>query len=416
MPQLLASLDRGWARWQHPAGTGCSTRHAVRRPRDAVDFPDLSAERDNVRRVPNELERRWLVQTLRDNGEGAVLVDLHQGAGVRQRRSTRLVADLKVTLRQGIESATATKFHVDDEASAGGHLRGNERLRPERHNLAVLRQVGDRAGLGHVHRVAHHGKSGRDDVVERNQLGDLAVECDRQHAVVVPIGDQEPVTEDFHRILDASRDEERCVRGILQSEGADVRDDGETVRPVHSVDADNVAAAHVRGDKGNQRVRSLTDERDVHRPADADDTGRQTAGKRRDLPGYWIDAQDPASRGFGDVQRTTRADGAARATRKARDQQHGSGPPDLCRGPRRGRRVHRDQERGQQQKLSFATHRNLPQRAAAALAAPIPRQATRAPCATRHPVRIGAFTCTRGNGPQTGSLRKAPGVDLASAS
>ena len=175
-------------------------------------------------------------------------------------------------LREGVETATAAKFHVDEEGGAGGHLRGGGRLRPERHNLAVLGQVGDGAGLGHVHRVARHRQPGRDDVVERDQLGDLAVECDPQHAVVVPIGDQEPATVGLQRVLESGRDESEtewsadCARVNC----ADVRDDGETVWAVHSVDADNVAAADVRADEGDQYVRGLADERDVDRPTDAD--------------------------------------------------------------------------------------------------------------------------------------------------
>ena len=73
---------------------------------------------------------------------------------------------------------TAAKFHVDEEAGAGGHLLGGGRLRPERHHLAVLGPVGDGAGLGHVYRVARHRQPGRDDVVERDRLGDLTVEGD----------------------------------------------------------------------------------------------------------------------------------------------------------------------------------------------------------------------------------------------
>ena len=109
-----------------------STRHTVGPLRDTIDSPDLSGEGDHVRRVPDELERRWLVEPIRDHREGTVPLDLHEGAGVRQRRRTRLVADLEVPLRQGIQSATAAKFHVDQEASARSHLRRRERLWPER--------------------------------------------------------------------------------------------------------------------------------------------------------------------------------------------------------------------------------------------------------------------------------------------
>src|SRR6266540_7425507 len=99
---------------------------------------------------------------------------------------------------------------------------------------------------------------------------------------------------------------------MAHGELANVRDDGEAVWAVHSVDADHVAAADVRTDESDQYVRGLADERDVDRPTDADDRLRQTAGERRDLPGLRIDARDPAGCAFGDVQRTTGANGTAR--------------------------------------------------------------------------------------------------------
>ena len=84
------------------------------------------------------------------------------------------------------------------------------------YNLAVLGPVGDGAGLGHVHRVARHRQPGRDDVAERDQLADLAVEGDPQHAVEVPIGDQEPATVGLQRVLDSGRDvEEKVMVGGL---------------------------------------------------------------------------------------------------------------------------------------------------------------------------------------------------------
>ena len=137
-------------------------------------------------------------------------------------------------------------------------------------------------------RVASHLQPGRDDVVERDQHGDLAVECDPQHAVEVPIGDQESATVGLQRILESGRDVERSGRRIGQVELANVSDDRETVWAVHSVDADNVAAADVRADEGDQYVRGVADERDVdrptdERPTDADDRCRQTAGERCDF-------------------------------------------------------------------------------------------------------------------------------------
>src|SRR5947207_7592942 len=57
--------------------------------RDAVDLPDLSGEGDEVRGVPDELERGRPIQTVRDDGEGAVHIDLDERACVRQ-RTTRV--------------------------------------------------------------------------------------------------------------------------------------------------------------------------------------------------------------------------------------------------------------------------------------------------------------------------------------
>src|SRR5881397_2453383 len=83
---------------------------------------------------------------MKDVGEGAVPVDLDECAGVRQCRSSRRAADREDTLREGIKTVAGAKFHVNEEGSAGGHHRGGGRLGLERHNLAVLGQVGDGAG------------------------------------------------------------------------------------------------------------------------------------------------------------------------------------------------------------------------------------------------------------------------------
>jgi hypothetical protein len=123
----------------------------------------------------------------------------------------------------------------------------------------------------------------------------------------VPIGDEEPATVGLQRVLESGRDVEVSVRRIGQVELANVSNDGETLWAVHSVDADNIAAADVRTDEGDQYVRGLADERDVDRPTDADDRRRQTGGERRFLPGQRIDARDPAGCAFGNVQRTIEA-------------------------------------------------------------------------------------------------------------
>ena len=49
----------------------------------------------------------------------AVLVALHERVGVRQRRRT-LWATRRVPLREAVETAMWAKFHVDEEAGAGG--------------------------------------------------------------------------------------------------------------------------------------------------------------------------------------------------------------------------------------------------------------------------------------------------------
>src|ERR1700747_137842 len=109
-----------------------------------------------------------------DDGQGAVPIDFHERAAVRLRRRTRRGARHPRSLRERVETTTAqtmpvlanvllaaragrihitvtdlevAKFHVDEEGGAGGHLRGSGRLRPERHNLSVLGQVWDGAGL-----------------------------------------------------------------------------------------------------------------------------------------------------------------------------------------------------------------------------------------------------------------------------
>src|SRR5439155_13511620 len=99
----------------HPYPIDCVS--ALQRTRDAVDLPDLSGEGDDVRGAPDELERGRLVQTVYDEGEGAVRVDLDERAGVVQRRSSRRAADRKDTLREGVKTVAGAKFHVNEEAS-----------------------------------------------------------------------------------------------------------------------------------------------------------------------------------------------------------------------------------------------------------------------------------------------------------
>jgi len=69
----------------------------------------------------------------------------------------------------------------------------------------------------------------------------------------------------LYRELESGRevDGELDGRRIEQVELADVSDDTETLRAVHSVDPDNAGAAGVRGDASYQCVGGLVDERDV---------------------------------------------------------------------------------------------------------------------------------------------------------
>ena len=121
---------------------GCSTRHALGPTPNAVDLPHLSGEGDEVRGVPDELERGRPVQTVHDDGECAVPVDLDERAGVRH-RITRVNIRVDRAVREGVETAAA-KFHVKEEGDAGGYLRSGGRSRPERHNLAGLGAGGGR--------------------------------------------------------------------------------------------------------------------------------------------------------------------------------------------------------------------------------------------------------------------------------
>lgn len=83
--------------------------------------------------------------------------------------------------------------------SAGGPSNGPsqtpcaraKRVRPRPNSTLV----GYRSGLGDVDRVPRDCQAGRDDVAERDQLGDLAIAGDPQHPVVVPIGNEEPAEE-----------------------------------------------------------------------------------------------------------------------------------------------------------------------------------------------------------------------------
>src|SRR5215471_18470639 len=112
----------GLIRPQQRAASATYAGSMVGRTRDAVDLPDLPAQRDNVRGVLDELERGWLVEAAGDDGEGAVPVDLHQGAGVRQGGRTCRAAGPDA-LGKGVKRAAAAELHIDEQGTARGHLR-----------------------------------------------------------------------------------------------------------------------------------------------------------------------------------------------------------------------------------------------------------------------------------------------------
>ena len=141
------------------------------------------------------------------------------------------------------------------------------------------------AGFRHVDGVAEHLEPGRDDVAERDELADVTVERHAVHAVVVPVGDEEPATVALHRVLDSGREEDVRVRRIGDGKRSDVGDDAAAVRAVHAIDAVDVVLNPDRwewvADERDQRVRGIADERDVHRPAKWDDLRGQAARERR---------------------------------------------------------------------------------------------------------------------------------------
>ena len=76
------------------------------------DLPDLARQRDDVRGVPDELQRARQVQTIHNHREGAAPIDLYQRTGVRERRSTGWPTP-EDTLGQGIQPAYAAELDVN---------------------------------------------------------------------------------------------------------------------------------------------------------------------------------------------------------------------------------------------------------------------------------------------------------------
>src|SRR5262249_2750857 len=152
----------GHGRCQEPS---CSTGSTEGRLPNVVDLPDVASEAHDVGRIADELERGRLVQAARDDTEAAIAVDPNERAGIRQRRST-WSDTFPNPLREGVERPASAEFHVDEESGARGYLSDDGRIRAERHDLAVRRQVGDGAGLGQVNGIARYRETRRNDVAE----------------------------------------------------------------------------------------------------------------------------------------------------------------------------------------------------------------------------------------------------------
>ena len=142
---------------------------------------------------------------------------------------------------------------------------------------------------------------------------------------MMAVRNQEPTAIRLERVLQSGRDIERRARWIVQGELADVRDHGELARAIHPIDSDDIVAANIGAHQGHEDVRCAPHERDVDGSTDPDDRWRQTTGECRDGARLRIDARNPAGCAFGDVQRTSRTDGAARAAFETAYQQHRTG-------------------------------------------------------------------------------------------
>ena len=85
------------------------------------DLPDLSAQGNDVRAVPDEFERGGLVQSPRDNGESTMSIDLEQLAGIRICWRALRAAGREVALCQG-EAAFCAEFNIHEEPTSAGNL------------------------------------------------------------------------------------------------------------------------------------------------------------------------------------------------------------------------------------------------------------------------------------------------------
>ena len=109
-----------------------------------------------------------------------------------------------------------------------------------------------------------------DDVAERDHLADVTASRDAQHAVVVPVADQQPAPGFLQRVLDpAGHEEVRCGR-MRYRPRADVRDRRRAPTPCDPIEArDYVGLAECGPNKGDEHVRGVADEGDIDRSADA---------------------------------------------------------------------------------------------------------------------------------------------------
>ena len=153
---------------------------------------------------------------------------------------------------------------------AGSDLRARATGR-ERHDLAVSGRCGIGPASADEERAGRRtARPGRDDVAEREELADRAVGRHPKHAVVVPVGDQEPAPVRLasrtgrrsgrrsRSPADARSTTRRCRRSTVPA----------AVRP-DPVDPGDDVAGRIGADQRDQHVGGAADERDVHRAADA---------------------------------------------------------------------------------------------------------------------------------------------------
>jgi hypothetical protein len=112
---------------------------------------------------------------------------------------------------------------------------------------------------------------GGDDVVKGPEHRDTATVRHSQHAIVMPVGDEERAPIRLDRILEPHQSLERCIRRILERERADVGDHREARWSIHTIDPVDVRASELGADERHDDVGGVADERDVCRPAKSDD-------------------------------------------------------------------------------------------------------------------------------------------------